>query len=235
MLVDHGADVADGGFEHAVGGRIGDHQRGQPVGVFRGLGAQIRQIDVAVAVAADDHDLQPGHRGAGGIGAVRRGRDQADVAMLLAAGFVPGADHQQPGIFALGAGVRLQRDLGEAGGGAQPGFQAADQGQVAGRLIRRGERMDVGEARQGDRYHLGRGIQLHRAGTQRDHAAVQRDVLVFQALQVAQHLVFGVMLVEGGLLQDTPDPRSSAAGIAGDRAAQFGTQQAGQGVSGRRG
>ena len=57
-------------------------------------------------------------------------------------------------------------------------------------------------SRQTDRDHLGRGIQLHRARPQRDHAAVQRDVLVLQPLQVAQHLVLGVMLMEDGLLQE---------------------------------
>ncbi len=39
VLVDRGADLADRGLEHAVRGRIGDHQRGQVVGVLRGLGA----------------------------------------------------------------------------------------------------------------------------------------------------------------------------------------------------
>ena len=208
-------------LEHAVGRRIGDHQRGQPVGVFLRLRAQIRQIDVAVAVAADDHHLQPGHRRAGGIGAVRRGRDQAHVAMLFATRFMPRPDHQQTGIFALRAGVRLQRYRGESGGGAEPGFQPADQGQVAGRLVRRREGMDVGEAGQRDRYHLGRGVQLHRAGPQRDHAAVERDILVFQALEIAQHLVFGVMLVEGGLLQKrrTPQQLGGMEATAPDRSA----------------
>ena len=62
--------------------------------------------------------------------------------------------------------------------------------------------MDVGEAGQGDRDHLRRRVQLHRAGTERDHAAVQRDVLVLEPLEVAQHLVLGVVLVEHRLLEE---------------------------------
>ena len=227
VLVDHGADIADGGLEHAVRRWVGDHQRRQPVGMLLRLCAQIGQIDVAVAVAADDHHFQPGHRGAGGVGAVRGGWDQAHVAMLFAAGFVPCADRQQTGIFALRAGIRLQRNFGEAGGGAEPGLQTADQGQVAGGLVRRRERDACRRTRAGDRDHLGRGVQLHRAGTQRDHAAVERDVLVLQPLQIAQHLVFGVMLVESRLRQE----RRSTQHLGrdrGDRSRQVGAQQAGQ-------
>ena len=85
--------------------------------------------------------------------------------------------------------------------------QAADHGQIPCRLIRWRERMDIGEPGQRDRDHLGGRVQLHRARPQRDHAAVERYVLVFQALEIAQHLVFGVMLAEGGLLQKRRTPQ----------------------------
>ncbi len=47
------------------------------------------------------------------------------VAMPLAARFVIGADRQQAGILALRAGIRLQRDGGEAGDRLQPIGQPA--------------------------------------------------------------------------------------------------------------
>ncbi len=87
------------------------------------LGAQIVDVDVAARVAGDHHDVHARHAGGGRVGAVRGGGDQADLAVRLAARGVIGADGQQPGIFALRAGVRLQRDRVIAGDVAQPLFK----------------------------------------------------------------------------------------------------------------
>ena len=62
--------------------------------------------------------------------------------------------------------------------------------------------MDVGEARQGDGHHLRRGVQLHGAGAERDHGAIERHVPVLQPLEVAQHLVLGAVRAEHGVRQD---------------------------------
>ena len=115
-LVDHVADLDDGLLEHAVRGGVCDHQRRQVVGMGLGLvlGLEVGEIDIAVLVAGHDSHRHPGHHRARRIGAVRRARDQADAAPALAAALVIAADHQQPGIFPLAAGVRLQRDGGEA-------------------------------------------------------------------------------------------------------------------------
>ena len=76
--VDDFADLLDGFLEHAVGGGVGDHQRGQ-VGLVRlGLGPQVGDVDVALLVAGHGDDFQPRHDGAGGVGAVGGGGDQAD-------------------------------------------------------------------------------------------------------------------------------------------------------------
>ena len=53
--------------------------------------------------------------------------------------------------------------------------------------------MDVGELGPGDRHHLGGRVELHRARAERDHRAIEREVLVGEAAQVAQHLVLGVV------------------------------------------
>ncbi len=58
--------------------------------------------------------LQPGHRRARRVGAVRRRRDQHDVALGIAAIAVVGADRHQAGELSLRAGVRLQRHRGKA-------------------------------------------------------------------------------------------------------------------------
>ncbi len=191
------AQFLDAFLEHAVGRRVGDHHAGQVLAVLLGLGLQVAEIDVAVVVAGGDHDLHADHAGRGRVGAVGRGRDQAHVAVAFAARFMVLLDHQEARVLALRAGVRLQRDGGVAGGGAQHGFQLGDHLAVADGLLVRRQRVDVRELGPGDRHHLGGGVELHGARAERDHGAVQRQVLVGQRAQVAQHLVLGVVAVEG--------------------------------------
>ena len=194
MGVDQGADVLDRGLEHAVGAGVGDHQGGEAVLVLLGLGLEVGEVDIAVRVAADDHHAHAGHDRAGGVGAVGGGGDQADVAGLVVAAVVPGADGEQAGIFALAAGVGLERDGVEAGDLLEPGLEVAEQGLVAGGLVLRREGVEVGELGPGDRDHLGGGVELHGAGAERDHRPVEGDVLGLEAAQVAQHL--GLAAVE---------------------------------------
>src|SRR5690606_38921100 len=106
--VDDLADFHHAFLEHAVGGGVGDHQRGQPVRILLGVGADVLDIDVAVGVALGDHHLQAAQLGGRRVGAVGGLGDQADVALALAIGAVPGADREQAGVLALGAGVGLQ-------------------------------------------------------------------------------------------------------------------------------
>ena len=128
-----------GFFIHAIGAGVGDHHRRQPLAVLLALGAQIGQVDVAQRVALHHHHLHADHAGAGRVGAVRRFGNQADVALRIAAAGVPGADCQQPGIFALAAGVGLQADARVAGGGAQPGAQLLVQRGVGRVVVRHGD------------------------------------------------------------------------------------------------
>jgi hypothetical protein len=85
------------------------------------------------------------------FGAVRGAGDEADVAVRLAARAVVAADGQQPGELALRAGVGLHADRGVAGDLGQRGAQLVDQLPVAAGLLDRGERVQVGELRPGDR------------------------------------------------------------------------------------
>jgi hypothetical protein len=81
VVVDDRADFADRFLEHAVGRRVGDHDRGQALAVLDGLGAQVLDIDVATGVAGGDHHAHAGHVRGRRVGAVGRRRDQADVAV----------------------------------------------------------------------------------------------------------------------------------------------------------
>ena len=99
----------------------------------------------------DHDDAHARHHRAGGVRAVRAGRDQADVAVIVAARAVVAADREQPGELALGAGVRLQRHRVVAGDRDQPPLEVVDQPQVAVGLVERRERVDGRELRPGDR------------------------------------------------------------------------------------
>ena len=66
------------------------------------------QVDVPVHVGGDDDDAVAGHHRTRGIGAVRRGGDQDDVAMALISALVIGADHREPGKLALRTRVGLE-------------------------------------------------------------------------------------------------------------------------------
>ena len=134
----HGAaDLLDVDLEHPVRRRVGQHDRGQPLGVLVDLGVQVGDVDVAGLVAGDDDDPHAGHDRAGGVRAVRRARDQADVALLVAAGAVVAADGQQAGELALRAGVGLHADRGVAGHLGEGVAQLLDQLGVAARLLDR--------------------------------------------------------------------------------------------------
>ena len=200
--VDRGADVFDRGLEDAVGGRVGDHQRGEGVGVGGGLGGEVGDVDVAVGVAGDGDDLEAAHGGAGGIGAVGAGGDEADVAVALVAGFMIRADDQEAGILALRAGVGLEGDGGEAGDLGEPRLEVAEKFRVAARLLGGGERVEFAELGPRDGEHLGGGVELHRARPERDHRVAEGEILRLEPLDVAEHLVLGVVAVEGRVREE---------------------------------
>ncbi len=137
------ANVLDGFLEHAVRGRIGDHEGGQLRAVRRRLGLEVREIDVAFRVALDGDDLLTGHDRAGRVCAVRGAGDEADVALRFAALLVKFADDEQTGIFTLRAGIGLQRDAGEAGDFRQPFLQLLKQNLVSLGLAQRREGMNL--------------------------------------------------------------------------------------------
>ena len=201
-----GADAADLRLEHAVRRRVRDHQRRERVLVLRRLRGQIGEVDVAAVVAGDDHDAVAGHHRRRGVGAVRGRRDQADVAVPLAAALVVGADDQQAGVLALRAGVRLQRRRGEAG----------DRGQ---HLLEAGEDLAValglrGAARTGaaaptratspasSRRSRSASSCTSRAGSSNASATDPR----LQPAHVAQHLGLGVVRVEHRVRQERARP-----------------------------
>ncbi|MNI61672.1 hypothetical protein D3C73_1169550 [compost metagenome] len=95
----------------------------------------------------------------------------------------------------------MHADRVETGDRAQPALQFFDHQPITGGLFLGHERVQVSELRPGNRDHLAGGVELHGAGAQRDHRLIERQVLVFQLLEVAQHLGFTVMGAEHGVTQ----------------------------------
>ncbi len=149
--VDGAADVADAAFEEAVVGGVGDHDSGEVVFVGGDFLAEVGVGDVALVVAGDGDDAQAGHDGGGRVGAVRGDGDEAGVAVVLTASLVVAADGEQSCQFALGAGIGLKGDCGQAGDGAEPALEVADDVAGAAGLI--------GRAGGGGEFFIARGFE----------------------------------------------------------------------------
>ena len=89
-------------------------------------------------------------------------------------------NRQQTRILALRTGVRLHADGIITGQFNQPLGKLADHLVITFSLLWRAERMQLSEFRPGDRDHLGSGVELHGAGTQRDHCLIQRQIFTLQ-------------------------------------------------------
>src|SRR2546422_7506893 len=97
----------------------------------------------------------------------------------------------QAGELALGSGVGLERHGGEPRDLRELLLQLAEQGAVALCLLTRGEGVEPVELAPGERRHLGRRIELHRARAERDHRRGEREVARLELLDVAQHFRLG--------------------------------------------
>ena len=201
-LVHGRADVDDIVLVHTVGRGVGDHERGERIGVRRDLRAQITKVDVARLVARDDDDAHAREHGRRRVRAVRRRRDEADLALQVAAVMVVPTDREQPRELALRAGVRLQRDRVVAGDLGEPRLELLDEHEVPRDVVGGRERVHARELRPRHGRHLGRRVELHRARAERDHAPVERIVAVGELLEVAHHRRLGVVRVEHGVRQE---------------------------------
>ena len=184
-LVAHHAHVF---LVHTVCGRVGQHDGGNVGAVLIQFLFQISQVDRAVFGSLDHNHAQVRQRRRRRISTVRRRRNQADVTLRVTVCHVVGADSQKARQLTGCTRVRLHADLGVAGDLHQPGTNLIDQlTPTRGVRIRR-VRVDVGKTRPRDCLKTCGGVELHRAGTKRDHRAIQRQVLVTQRADVAHHL-----------------------------------------------
>ena len=108
MRVHDVADFADRWLENAVRRGIRHHERGEIASVFVGLGAQIGKVDVAIFQTRNRDNLESRHHRAGRVGPMRRGGDEAYVAMRFTARGMIFTNREQTCEFTLRAGVGLQ-------------------------------------------------------------------------------------------------------------------------------
>ena len=113
--------VDDVVFEDAEGVGVGDHQGGDVLVDDLLQGGDIEHAGLA---GPDVLDGVAGDGGGGGIGAVGGIRDE-DLLARVAALFEQGANQQDAGELALGAGGGLQGDRVHAGDLGEGGFQVA--------------------------------------------------------------------------------------------------------------
>ena len=186
-------------FEHAVRAGVGDHDGSQSIGIRLTPRLQVGEIDVAIRIAAHHDHVHARHLRAGRIRAVGGGRDQAEIAVSLPPGSLPGPNREQARILSLAPRVGLEADAGVARGLAEPGDQLPLEDRIAFPLLDRCEGMDLGELGPGDRDHLARGIELHRAAAQRDHAAIEGEIAIGQLAEVAEHRRLTAMGMEDGV------------------------------------
>jgi hypothetical protein len=103
------AHLTDVILENTVGRRIGDHDRGEIVGVRGDLGLEVGQIDFALVATGGHHDdLHSRQYRRGSVRPMCAGRDQADVAVIVTAAAVVVPDGEQAGELTLGTRVGLQ-------------------------------------------------------------------------------------------------------------------------------
>ena len=162
-------DFTDLFFKDAVSGRVGDHEGSQPVGVFPGLSLQVSQINVALPVTGHHDNSETRHGSTGRIGAVGGARDQTDISLAFIAFLMVAPDHEQTSVLALRPGIGLQRNSRKTSHDPEHLLQLVDELEITGHLFERNKRVHLSKSRLADRKHLSSGVQLHCAGTERDH------------------------------------------------------------------
>ena len=214
VLVHDRASLLDVLLEDAVRRRVGDHQGPEIFRVRLRLLAEVGEVDVALAIALDRNDRHACDDRGGGVRAVRRGRDEAHIAVRLAAVLVVRADDEHARVLALRASVRLEAHRREARRLAEPRLERAEHLGVSEPLLSRCKRVDLTELGPGHGDHLARRVELHRARAERDHRVDEAQVLRYELVDVAEHLVLAVVAVEHLVLHEGRGAREHSGNAA---------------------
>ena len=185
-FVDHLRDLSDVGVEEAEGGGEGQHHRSY---ALVEVGREEIEVGIAVGVRGDGDDLEAGHGGGRGVGAVGGVGDEHLAAAHVAALQMVVLDHQNAGKLTLGAGGRSEADGVHAGDLGERFLQFVEDGQRALYCLDGLLRMDVCEAWEAGHVFVYLRVVLHRAGAERVEAGVDAVVQPAQAKEVADDFV----------------------------------------------
>ena len=187
-VVDHAADLLNGGLEEAEGGGVREHQRRHAGAVFlQGL-RQRAEVGVAFGVRGDRDDVVAAARRRGGVGAVGGVGDEDDGAFGLAERLVVGLDEHEARHLAVGARDGLEGDLVEAGDRAEHLLDPRQNLQRAGDRLDRLHGVELGEAGHAGGLLVDLRVVLHRARAQRVEAGLDAVIDVAEVREVAQEI-----------------------------------------------
>ena len=187
-------------LKHAVRRGISNHDASDLIAVLLDLRLQIININRAVGCGRHTRNLKPGKRCGCGIRAVRRKRNKHGITLVIAVSLVVGTNSTQTTVLTGCTGVWLQRHDIVSGDSNQPVGQLLDELMPALSLIGGHQRVNIRKFGPGNRFHFRSRVKFHSARTQRNHRAVQGQILIREVAQVAHHLGLGTVLMEDGVL-----------------------------------
>ena len=128
-------ELTDVYLEDAVRTRVGDHGAGEAVLILLRLGAEVLHVDHAALRRLDDHRLQSGEGGGGGVGAVSRLGEEDYLAVLLSVVDKVLADGAETGVLTCGTGVGHKGDVIKSCDRAEHLAEAVDHLEIALHLL----------------------------------------------------------------------------------------------------
>ena len=177
-------DLVDLAFEHSDGRGIGEHQRSS---FLVNLASEGLEVDAAFGVGLEVLDAVAADGGCGRVGAVRGVGDE-DPATRVSLRLVPGADQQDAGELAMGAGGGLEGDGVHAGDFDEALLEQVNHIELALREVVGTIRMGFGEAFNPGDQLVHAGVVFHSAGAERVHAEIDGVVPGGEPGEVADDL-----------------------------------------------
>mmetsp|Transcript_11444 Transcript_11444/g.22872 ORF Transcript_11444/g.22872 Transcript_11444/m.22872 type:complete len:234 (-) Transcript_11444:1785-2486(-) len=193
ILMDNVADLIDSIFIYTMCRWICNHEGCQVVLVLFCLLTHFANVDISLLVNSNWHNLHSSHDGRGWVGSMSRNWNDTDISVVVSSGLVICPDRHETGIFASCSTVWLERHRIESGDGCQLGSQVLEHFLIPLCLIQWYEWMDVCQLWPCDWNHLRGCVQLHCAGSKRNHRMSEGEIHVLQLLQVTQQFVLSVV------------------------------------------
>lgn len=200
--VDRVAAILDRAFEYTMGRWVSNHDTGEFFGELLGLLFDLVSPDVSVLITVNWNDFHTAKLSSGWVGSVGGSWHQADVSMMVTSAFVVLLDGHETGVLSSGSTMWLGRNGIVLGDGDEVVFNLLNHGHVTLSLVHWRKWMHVGETVPSDWDHTNGRVELHGAGTERDHGVCKTDILLAESLDISHHIGFRELHLENVLLQE---------------------------------